>query len=161
MARRETLVRRARVPPWFWGVAMLHGALGAAAVAYPIVTWRWWLAGRAFDGVYVLVCVAVVLHWALLSGECIMSVLEKKAFYEDYRMGSCPMHQWFYEHLPLSMVVRFAVVFFGVWMCGLLAVVLRNVKVGRQRLSICAPMGPGRPTLRLLISWVVDRRAAA
>ena len=121
LSTRGKLPRRERVPPWFWVVVAFHVGLGALMMAHPL------LVPRQLDGWVCLVLLGIVLHWALFCGECIVSVLEKKAFYTGYTLGAHPLHQWYMDVFTARQCVGIAATIGVAWLVSLATLVARNV----------------------------------
>ncbi len=74
----------------------LHGIIAVVLTLYPFL-----VTTNAYDGIYFLMLLAVVIQWALLDGECILSYVEKRLRYGDCydRLGLAPYHQWWYASM--------------------------------------------------------------
>ena len=123
LGTRRALKRRRHVPAWFFAVVATHIAMGACMFAYPLVF------DKRYDGFFVLALVAIAVHWTLLRGECALSVLEKRAFYDGYDIGSMPMHQWYMDVFPPGVCVAIAATICCTWLFALGAIALRNSRV--------------------------------
>jgi len=120
LSTRKALRRRRDVPAWFFVVVATHVALGACMIAYPLAV------DSRYDGFFVLALVAIAAHWSLLRGECALSVLEKRAFYDGYEIGSMPMHQWYMDVFSPTTCVAIAVMIGCTWLFALGAIAYRN-----------------------------------
>ncbi len=120
LSTRGALPRRHDVPWWFWPLVTLHGSMGLVMLLYPF------LLGRAHDGWFLTALLAVMLSWAVFAGECILSVLEKKAFYTHYTLGLLPLHQWYMDVFTPAQSLAIITCVALTWSVALLTVLCRN-----------------------------------
>lgn len=104
----------------------MHVACITAFISFPPLTLLW-PAWRAYDGFYLGACLFVMVHWISLDGECILSVMEKHALYEGYRVGSHPMHHWFFDVMSRAGATAWTVVMYCALLTGIVSVIWRNV----------------------------------
>jgi hypothetical protein len=107
-ARRGDLRPRSEKPWALWAVCALHVSIVVCVIAYPIAV----PASRGYDLWFLGLAAAVYAHWWLLCGECALSYVEKRLFYESYEIGSAPHLQWFLddERIPWQATLVFAAV---------------------------------------------------
>ena len=119
LSSRGKLRRRPETPWWFWATALVHLLFSVAMVAYPFVT------DGTLDSIFLLLVLAMVLHWPLCRWECVLSAVEKKGLYIDYEMGSHPQHQWYMEFFSPAQCVAIAALCMASWLAAF-AVLLRR-----------------------------------
>ena len=137
------LTPRENTPIAFHVVSWFHFALVVFCVAFPLLFSR----DRDLDLVYLSFVTLVVAHWFLLCGECVLSYLEKKLFFETYDLGSVrELHlHWFAEALSWQFYVVFLLSsLLGIY-SAVTAVVLRNFS-----LDLSATASSVTATLRYL-----------
>jgi hypothetical protein len=123
---RGKLAPRPHVPWMLWVVVAVHSVLGLLILLYPV------LLPRQYDGWCMLAISAIMLHWLVFCGECILSVLEKKLLYQSYEMGKHPLHQWYMDVFPLQGSIAVMLLILASWTVALLTLVLRNLKLTRK-----------------------------
>ena len=135
MCMRGRFKRRDKTSPMLWASCALHITVVLGVIAYPF------FAPRTYDGCYLLFVAAVVTHWLLLKGECVLSLIEKKLAYEEYRMGAAPLHQWWCDRMPLEWAVVIIWVMIIGWNAAATLVVLRNVQLQDGRVGFVLRYG--------------------
>jgi hypothetical protein len=106
----------------FMLMAASHIALVAAYAVYPFV-----FKTRRHDWLFILFTVCCVAHWFLMMGECWMGYLEKRLMYENYKLGSYPLHNWFFDVMPAPHAILLIACLMGAIAVAFTTVVLRNV----------------------------------
>jgi hypothetical protein len=106
----------------FVAMAAAHIALVVAYASYPIV-----YKTRRHDWLFFMFTVLCVAHWFLLMGECWMGYLEKRLIYENYKLGSYPLHNWFFDVMPAPHAILLIGLLMSAVALSFATVVLRNV----------------------------------
>ena len=129
MMSAKDRMKRAQTPSKFLpiasGIHLVYFVLLFAV--YPIVT-TFVAPSRKYDGFYLSLIALNTMHWIVLRGECCISYLEKLCFYEDYKLGSAPVHSWSFDVMdPARCKVSIAAMFIMVFV-AVTYVVVRNFK---------------------------------
>jgi hypothetical protein len=128
--------RRRRVSKFLYVVFAIHVVV-VSLLMYPVVT-----PTKRYDGIMLALVIGVMIHWAMLKGECILSFLEKRLFYDNYVLGKAPMHHWIMDVVSPNMSVVVALtVFIGIGAC-LACIIIRNTRCGLGELMHAMQFGP-------------------
>ena len=117
-------------------VTSLHAAFVAAIIAYPFV-----VSSRSHDGVFLGIIALVFVHWVLLKGECVLSYVEKRLRYKDYRLGDAPVHMWWADMYSLRVALALIWAFSAGIALSVAVTCLRNVGVTRRGVSLALRFG--------------------
>jgi hypothetical protein len=100
------LLARKCLPLSLWPLVAVHTLVLVGTIVYPYVV----PAKRGWDVYFIVYILAVFLHWCMLCGECVLSYIEKKLFYESYELGTAPHLQWFVDNASWQLTLVIAVV---------------------------------------------------
>jgi hypothetical protein len=133
---RGVFRRRARLPVIFFIITSFHFSVAVMFGLYPYLvrTTKW-------DGFYMLAGLAVFAHWMLCMGECLVSWVEKKLFYEEYTMGAAPLHHWFMDAMPVWKGLSVVALFVTSWCLATACVMLRNIEMDGCGVRMAAQFG--------------------
>jgi hypothetical protein len=127
LSQKGQFERNERPSNMLYIVAGLHILISALIVVYPLFTTfapRW----KRFDGFYIIAVGAIVSHWLLFRGECILSYIEKRCFYRNYKMGAAPVHIWEIDVIPTALVLKIILALFSMFYIAVSWTILRNIK---------------------------------
>lgn len=137
-SRRGACVLRPQGPcRIIWLVVLVHATVGGL-----VMLWAF-LISREWDAIYLLLVAAIVMHWIVFKGECIISVLEKHLMYVDYRMGDAPFRQWYFELFSERTSTSISVMACTGLCCGITSVLWRNIRTKPHSISLDVVWPPG------------------
>ena len=123
LSSRDKLIRKQRVSRWFWLFVTLHVVLGMVLLLHPV------LFSRDYDGWVFLLLMSIVVHWSICYGECVLSIVEKKLFYDEYAVGMHPLHQWYMDIFSERQCVAIGACIAVAWLVCIWTLILRNIHI--------------------------------